>query len=275
MKSTIFYFINIILFFTLFVSCQKDEDIKPNSINYLKIAEALSDGSSFTVEMYAKDSLFVGYNKVYYKVTDTSTGLKLSQATLLLKPLMDMTTFFHACPFENPEVNVNADNYFEGAIVFSMPGSNNSWSLSVDVTAAGKTETANLAIDKVIGTTPVQKIVVMDSVITAGVLTVTKFPISIVKPATWKVGMNTFEITINMMQSMMMFPICEDFTVEITPEMPSMGHGSPNNVNPVYIGNGHYLGSVNFTMTGDWRINMSIKKSNWIKARKAYFDILF
>lgn len=275
MKSTIFFFIYIILFSTLFVSCQKDDDINPDNDKYLKLAESTTVGSSFKVEMFAKDSFFVGYNKVYYKVTDTSTGQKISQATLLLKPLMDMTTFFHACPFENPEANLNADNYFEGSIIFSMPGSNNSWSLSVDVTAAGKTETANFAIDKVVGTTPVQKIVVMDSVITAGVLKVTKFPISIVKPATWKVGMNTFEITINTMESMMMFPICEDFTIEITPEMPSMGHGSPNNVNPVYVSKGHYVGSVNFTMTGDWRINMLIKKSNWVKARKAYFDIIF
>ena len=275
MKSNLLFFIiSSILSFTLFVSCQKEDDIKPNT-NYLKMAEVTTDGSSFKVEMFAKDSLFVGYNKVYYKVTDMSTGLNVSQATLVQNPLMDMVTFKHACPVENPEANVNDDKYFEGAIIFSMPGSNNSWSLSVDVISAGKTETAHLAIDKVIGTSPVQKIVVMDTVITNGVIKVTKFPISFVKPAAWKVGMNKFEITINMMQSMMLFPVCEDFTVEIIPEMPSMGHGSPNNVNPVCVSKGHYVGSVNFTMTGDWRINMLIKKSNWVKARKAYFDIIF
>jgi len=54
-----------------------------------------------------------------------------------------------------------------------------------------------------------------------------------------------------------------------------MGHGSPNNVNPVHVSNGHYVGSVNFTMTGAWRINMLLKKSDWVKARSSYFDITF
>ena len=273
MKRFILFFVNIILLSILFVSCQKD-NIIDDSNNYLKVGEVVSSGSSFNVGFYAMDSLYVGYNKVYMKVTDKTTGQAIKQATLVLHPLMDMVTFSHACPAENPGITANADGYYEGVIIFSMPGTN-SWSIGADITANGKTETVNFDIPKVIATTPVQKIVVMDSVITGGVLKVTKYPISIVKPKAWKVGMNTFEVTINCMQSMMSFPTCSDFTVEITPEMPSMGHGSPNNVNPVHISNGHYVGSVNFTMTGAWRINMLIKKSDWVKARKAYFDITF
>jgi len=109
----------------------------------------------------------------------------------------------------------------------------------------------------------------------AGILTQTKYPISLVMPVAWKVGNNVFEITVNMMQDMMNFPVCSDLTVEITPEMPSMGHGSPNNVNPVYVSNGHYVGSVNFTMTGDWRIHMVLKKGSRIISNKAFFDINF
>jgi len=73
----------------------------------------------------------------------------------------------------------------------------------------------------------------------------------------------------------MSFPCCNDLTVEITPEMPSMGHGSPNNVNPVSIGNGHYLGTVNFTMTGAWRINMIFKKNGRMLGSRNYFDVVF
>jgi hypothetical protein len=128
-----------------------------------------------------------------------------------------------------------------------------------------------------VATTPVQKIVVMDSVITAGVLVINKYPISIVMPKAFKVGLNPFEITIHFMQSMMVFTPCSDFTVEITssmPTMPMMGN-SANNVNPVYTSNGHYAGTTNFTMAGAWRVNMLIKKSDWVKARNAYFDITF
>ncbi|MDZ7648356.1 MAG: FixH family protein [Cytophagales bacterium] len=42
--------------------------------------------------------------------------------------------------------------------------------------------------------------------------------------------------------------------------MPSMGHGSPNNVNPTHSSKGSYKGKVNFTMTGDWRLNLNISQ---------------
>ena len=274
MKNILLKIACILLLSTVLFSCT-DKNVTPDPTNYSKVAEAVSAGSSFNVEMFSVENPFVGYNKVYLKVKDKSTGLEIKQATLALHPLMDMVTFKHACPVENPASTPNTEGYYQGFITFSMPGANRTWSLGVDVTANGKTETALLLIPEVFATTPVQKIVLMDSVTTGGVLTVTKYPISIVRPTAWKVGMNPFEITINCMQSMMAFPFCTDFTVEITPEMPSMGHGSPNNVNPVHVSNGHYVGSVNFTMTGPWRINMIIKKSDWVKSKKAYFDITF
>ena len=54
-----------------------------------------------------------------------------------------------------------------------------------------------------------------------------------------------------------------------------MGHGSPNNVNPVLTENGHYMGTVNFTMTGAWRINMVFKQDGRIIGKNAWFDIVF
>ena len=274
MKHSIFFFFHIILLSILFVSCQKDNNIAPPTSNYLKVGEGVSSGSSFNVAFYSCDSLFVGYNKVYLKVTDKNNGQTVNQATLVLHPLMDMVTFSHACPVENPVSTPNTEGYYEGVILFSMPGTN-SWSVSADITANGKTETVHLNIPKVIAANPVRKIVLIDSVMTNGTLKLIKYPISLVKPNEWKVGMNTFEITIHLMQDMMTFPATNDFTVQIIPEMPSMGHGSPNNVNPVYTSIGHYVGKVNFTMTGPWRVNMLIKKSSWTVARKAYFDITF
>jgi len=274
MSSTINKYIILCVISVFLVSCNNNEPIVPVTNNYIKVAEAITTNSSFKVEMYSKDSLFVGYNKLYFKISDNKTGLSVNQATLVLHPLMDMVTFKHSCPVENPAGNSPTDGYYPGVIIFSMPGAN-TWSVSVDVTANSKTETSLLQLTKVIATNPVQKIVVIDSVINAGVLTQTKYPISLVVPKAWQVGINPFEITVNTMQDMMNFPVCSDLTIEITPEMPSMGHGSPNNVNPVYVNNGHYVGSVNFTMTGDWRIHMVIKKGTRIISSKAYFDIYF
>jgi hypothetical protein len=189
---------------------------------------------------------------------------------------MDMVTFSHACPVENPGENSNADGFFEGAVLFSMPGMDNSWSLAVDIDVSGKTGTSQFPISSVTATTPGKKIVVIDSLSNGqGSWIITKHPVSIVEPSEWKVGNNQFEITVHTMQSMMSFPCCDLMTVEITPEMPSMGHGSPNNVNPVSTGNGHYAGTVNFTMTGAWRVNMVFRKGDRVIGRNAYFDIVF
>lgn len=273
MKRNILPIYLALSFMILLFSC-KDDNPVPDTVKYLKFAEAVSLNSSFNLEMHAKDSLFVGYNKVYFKVTNKSDGKTITQTTLAMHPLMDMGTFKHACPYENPSTNVNSEGYSEGVILFSMIGTN-SWSVDVDITADGKTETAHLAIAKVITTNPVRKIVVTDTLKTSVPFIITKYPITLVIPQAWKVGSNPFEITIHQMASMMSFPAVTDLTVEITPEMPSMGHGSPNNVNPAHTSNGHYMGSVNFTMTGDWRVHLTIKKGDRLISDKAYFDILF
>ena len=275
MNSTFIKYICLGIVLFLVVSCSKDDPINPDPVKYMKVGENPGANSSFTVGFYAKDSLFVGYNKVYFKVTNQSDGVALKQATIAMHPLMDMGTFSHACPYENPGSSPNSNGYFEGAVLFSMIGTN-SWSLTVDVTANGKTETVSFPIDKVIATVPAKKIVVIDSLSTGnGTWAITKYPMSLVEPPAWKVGNNVFEITAHTMASMMSFPAATDLAIEITPEMPSMGHGSPNNVNPVHTANGHYTGSVIFTMTGDWRVHLTIRKGDRLISSKAYFDITF
>jgi hypothetical protein len=276
MKFNKFKYLLFLMLPALIVACSKEETDLPAQDKFVKVDELVSSGSLFNVQFYAKDSLFVGYNIVYFKLTDKNSGQPLDQATIELFPLMDMGTFKHSCPFENPAETADADGYFEGAVMFSMPGSDNSWSLAALISANGETDSVFFPLEKVIATSPVKKIVVIDSLNNGpGSWIITKYPVSIVEPPEWKVGNNKFEITINTMASMMSFPCCDDISVEIIPEMPSMGHGSPNNINPVPTGNGHYAGTVNFTMTGAWRVNMVFRKDGRTLGRNAYFDINF
>ena len=98
--------------------------------------------------------------------------------------------------------------------------------------------------------------------------------ITLVEPMHPEVGLNDIEITIHVKETMMAFPPVEDLIIEMVPTMPSMGHGSPNNENPVHTAYGHYLGKVNFTMTGDWRIDLTISDELNIIA-KTHFDFMF
>ncbi|MBK8881190.1 MAG: FixH family protein [Bacteroidales bacterium] len=95
------------------------------------------------------------------------------------------------------------------------------------------------------------------------------------QPVDPKVGMNDIELTLHRKATMMDWPSDDTYTIEITPEMPSMGHGSPNNVNPSSIGNGHYKGKVNFTMTGEWRVNVLVKKDGADVSQNLFFTVTF
>ena len=58
--------------------------------------------------------------------------------------------------------------------------------------------------------------------------------------------------------------------VAFVPTMPSMGHSSPNNVQPTYAG-GTYAGQVNFTMSGDWRIYFCLERADGGFADSSHF----
>ena len=87
-------------------------------------------------------------------------------------------------------------------------------------------------------------------------------------------GPNTFEITIYKEINGSGFTPDSNYTVQINPIMPSMyDMTSPNDVNPVYSGNGHYVGKVNFTMGGAWQINVGLLHNGAVSDTSHYFDM--
>ena len=103
-----------------------------------------------------------------------------------------------------------------------------------------------------------------------------KLVLSLVEPAKPNSGYERHRIYYYIVWPIMMnFPPDDSYTIEITPEMPSMGHGSPNNVNPVNTGNGHYKGKVNFTMTGEWKSKCYCKKGWQHGLKECLFQYYF
>ena len=97
--------------------------------------------------------------------------------------------------------------------------------------------------------------------------------VSLVQPFAPKVGINDFELATHKKQSMMSWPFADSFSITAEPEMPDMGHGSPNNVDPVHISNGHYVGKINFTMDGYWNIKLRLETAG--QFHEMDFDIRF
>lgn len=267
--------ITIAAILAIAVACNKQEEPLPDSPfkDMVKLASAPTNQGATKIDVYMSENPFVGYNKVYIDVYDSLSGVKYTDWNVSIKPMMTMmmngATMQHTCPTEQPEY-VNEMNAYVGATVFIMPTSEmGSWnfelnyendiangSLSFSPTVEEKSNPALISF--LSETNPNDK-----------------YFVALINPTTPDVGINDFEVGIYKKESMMSFPPVDGLDVSIAPEMPTMGHGSPDNVNPESIGNGHYKGSVNFTMTGLWHINMVIKESSTMIDESHYFAIEF
>ncbi len=257
----------ILFLLCILYACEKNDPTDEGPGMY-KITSTVSADNEYTIDLYAEtDTLFVGYNKIFLAVTQSE---KITEATINIHPLMNMVSKTHAAPFEDPVNLANSDGFFESAVIFIMPSNpDEGWILNVDINHDVTVTTAKLVIPWVKDFEE-SRLVKFPSEIDG-----TMYFLSCVEPANPEVGINDCEFTVHYKESMMSFPPATDLALEIEPEMPSMEHGSPNNVHPVHEESGHYKGKVNFTMTGWWRIHFMIKKDQSVVADDKYMDITF
>ena len=276
MKRNILIILCGILLSTLLFSCKNDPVINPvNPLEgYIKLKDGYATGASVKVEIWGKKNFFTGYNSLKVVLYDSlNLSAKITDAHISFSPLMTMgmgsMAIQHACPVENPDPTA-VNGVFPGAIAFIMGSSTTaSWNLGVAV-HNNKFNKDGLANFDITVDNPVNSLI---SVFTSQTADSTKLILALVEPANPKIGMNDIEFTIHQKAGMLDFPSDNSYTIEINPEMPGMGHGSPDNVNPVNTGIGHYKGKVNFTMTGDWKVNVVIKKNGVIVRGDLFFNI--
>lgn len=267
----------ILLVVVILSSCKKEnEEHNNNPLKGLtKLKEGYAKGASVKIEIWGEKNFFAGYNKLCVVVYDSlNLTERITDAHIYFEPQMTMamgaTMRIHGAPVENPD-ELAVDGVFSGAIAFMMPTSSAGvWKLKVRIHTHKHYKTGEAEFDITVDNpvNPLIKSFVSQSADSS------KLFVSLVQPEAPKVGVNDIEFTIHSMADMMNFSADDSYTIEITPEMPSMGHGSPNNVNPSNTGKGHYKGKVNFTMTGEWRINVVVKKNGVIVSNGLYFTIV-
>lgn len=257
-----------------FTSCEKDDDTtkQPTSNNplhsYVLAGEKTTNNAD--VKLYFGEHAFVGYNTVAIELFEAGTQNAIENATVSFLPMMDMGTMKHSTPFTNPAFDVDMDAYM-GSSTFIMPGgAMGSWTFDVIIDHNGNIDTATFDIDVV------EKAEAKLISFVSAADSTTKLFVALKEPSAPEIGLNNFEVMVYKRETMMSFPAVTDLTIKVEPEMPTMGHGSPNNENPVHVADGLYHGKVNFTMSGYWKVNMSITDNdgNTVKDN-AYFDITF
>ena len=244
-------------------SCGDSEAPEPTFKTELtKITSKTENGIKVT--LFASKDFFVGYNAVTAKIEDKSG--KLLKGNISVKPMMKMRTMSHACPIEFPDGGTFKNGTYQFNPVFVMPsGEMDSWRIEFTINGKQVKVPINVSAPKK------ARLVSFQSMTYAK----TKYFVAFIDPKKPKVGRNDLEIAVYKRQSMMKWPAVTGMKFELKPWMVSMDHGSPNNVAPAHTKNGHYKGTVNFTMTGDWQVRLTMKDGNDKVCGKPYFDLYF
>ena len=205
-----------------------------------------------------QEILHVGYNRLYFEVSGKSNDLQFH-------PVMDMHTLTHSCPSIQPAFDATSQLY-EGAAVFTMPsGEMGSWTLQIHFNGEEKSIPVQIQPAKE------QTRLVSTHQAQNG----KRYVLALVDPMQPKIGLNDLSILIYEQKSMHEFVPVEDLVIQFEPIMPSMGHGSPNNTAPSHLRAGLYKGKVNFTMSGDWRLQLQLFEAGEKIVAGAYFDLWF
>ncbi len=241
----------------------------PSNNNLKKIGETYITGAKAKAIIYSPKDLETGYNEIYVAIYDSIDGSTLNNGVLSINPIMNMGTMTHSSPVENHVGTSTIDGYFKAAVVFSMPGTASEWALNLNFLNSKNGLTGNGNINVPVALSSPTKFKSTTLTLDSS----KKIFISLIEPSSPKVGINNFEIVLHQKINSNYYPSINNYSIEITPEMPSMNHGSPNNVNPVNTGNGHYKGKVNYTMTGLWYVRLKIYKNGTLISSDQYFEM--
>lgn len=219
----------------------------------------------YKVNAYTKTGSFhTGYNDIYFIASKKSTDNYVKNFDVKnLTPIMNMVKMgtFHSTPVSSGVSTVEdlPDAIKHGWVSFVMnSGEKGTWAISYDAEVLSST-----------GSIKDQAITV--NALPEGQEWIKSFKIgeqvyfiSLVNPTSWKTGTNNIKAYVsrkNLESLTTPWGVAsEEFTVEAVPTMPDMGnHTSPDNISWTKQSDGSYSGVLNLTMTGLWRIHLTVK----------------
>ena len=227
---------------------------------------SLTVGGKYNVFAYTATGKFhTGYNEVYFVATKKSSGNYVKDFNITaITPLMTMTkmNMKHSTP-----VGASVEGFSDGLpalkrgwVSFLMnSGDAGSWTLAYDASVLGtdgSTDATEINVEPLPdGQKWLQSFKVGDDA----------YILSLVKPTEWKTGSNPIRAYVSKKSNPITTPYAlaaEQFTIDIDPRMPDMGnHTSPDNTSLTKQSDGSYAGIINLTMTGLWRIHLTVRNA--------------
>ncbi|GAA4841825.1 FixH family protein [Algivirga pacifica] len=268
------YIVFAIAFAFLFTACSEENTVDP-MLNYTKVETITLPNTGLEATVWSvEETLFAGYNKMMVTLQDAE-GNAVTTPSVKWMPMMAMDGgHSHSAPTDQPVLN--ADNgVYEGGVTFVMPSMGGAWTLMLEVTEGEQMDMHTLPItvmDKN-STFAIQQ-ANYQTIIRKQVGETRYFFAYYFKEDMPRVGEQEIVIAAYKMMPMdhgsmrtaegMMdhgtgFMPVTDLSIELEAYMPSMGHGAPEGQQPMHKMHGHYEGTINFNMTGDWQLKTRIK----------------
>ena len=247
--------------------CSAEEALQVyNFLQTVKIIPELStvvDGQ-YNVFAYSKTGTFhTGYNEIFFVATKKKNGNYIKNFDvddLSPQMLMVKMNMKHSTP-----VGGSAESFDENRLAvkrtwvsFVMNTSETgSWTLGYHANVLGSTGGIEVA-DITVAELPEGQQWLKS--FKAGGDT---YYLSLVNPTDWTTGTNAIRTYVSKKSTEATVPYAlasGPFTIDIDPRMPDMGnHTSPDNVALTHQTDGSYQGAINLTMTGRWRIHLTIR----------------
>ena len=266
------YFISIIVIITTLYSC-KNTSNEPviNPLDGLtKLKEGYAIGAAVKVELWGKKNFSVGYNNLTVVLYDSlKPQEKITDAHIHFEPLLTVGNAIQASPVENPD-ETPLNDVFPGAISFVKASDlTNSWKLGIAVHNHKSDKEGEVIFDIAVDNSTSSLV----NTFTSTSVDSTKFVLTLLKPTVPKEGLNDLEFLLNKNVSSLEWITDDSYTVEINTEMPDMWYSSHNFISTKNIGNGHYTGSFDISMGGEWRINVNIKQNGVLLSKNLFFTL--
>ncbi|MFH7010530.1 hypothetical protein ACHRV5_01590 [Flavobacterium sp. FlaQc-52] len=242
---------------------------------YYEFKEAVSFTSgTYKISIEALNGTFYkGYNELHLKITNTQTNQSVSSSEVTFLPILSAADGSKtSCPHDFTLQYDAANKYFAGYAVFtSESAAANSWKLYVGFTADNQKYdiSKDISVEKqsnknlnmtaftgkddqqyIIALLSPQKPTVSENKLVAGI---------------YKYNTPTAPAGVFPDPSQYSYSQVSGYTLKLDPRMPepSMGnHSSPNNQDLTQQNDGLYHGVVNYTMTGNWTLNLIMMNQN-------------
>jgi len=259
--KTLKYIFAILVLSVSFVSCSEDDDKLPVEVNPVDGLNMIYEipGEDHTIEIYSeKQNLEVGYNEISVRIKGNVSNTYLTNANPTWMPMMNMTNISHSAPHSMLK-NSEENTVYKGHIVFQMPSNDTEyWEVKFNYSINGQNIEEALKVNvsqPADGLKKTQVFTGSDD---------TRYILAYVSPKVPQVAQNDLQAVLYKMESMMSFPIVENYKITVDPRMPGMGnHSAPNNQDMMYnAATNLYEGKVSLTMTGYWKINLKLFNTN-------------